>query len=280
QIANAHTIFNVVMALVFLPFGTLFARFCEAVVPDKTEAELAAEGAVSGAYKPKYLDDNLLTTPALAIGMVRREMNIMADTLEQMINDVPDAVFKGDLKKMEEIRQLDDRVDEIHDAIAHYLSQVGSQNIPAHTADEVMAAITATSEMESIGDIIENNLSHLAEVCASGNIKLSDEVIGALGEYHQAVKKAFQTSVTAFVSDNRQAAEMVMNMKDEISSMDAQSRAKQMQALQSGEAVDSLNTYTLQMDIRENLKRIYYHTKRISKLVARTEDAAAWKAVS
>ncbi len=45
QIANAHTIFNVGLATVFLPFAGLFARFCEWIVPDRTLDRGAGPGA-------------------------------------------------------------------------------------------------------------------------------------------------------------------------------------------------------------------------------------------
>ena len=276
QVANAHTLFNVLMALMFLPFGALFARFCELVVPDAPPGS-DQEGA-DAVYRPKYLDDALISTPAMAIGMARREVGVMADILDTMIEEAPDAVLKGDVKKMEKLARMDDRVDEIHRAITHYLSRVGSGSLPEELADETLAAITVVSELESIGDIIENNLSHLAEVSARDNVKLADDVVLSLHDYHISVHRAFRSAATAFISDSRASAGLVMGMKDEIGSMDAQCRAQQLSALQAGgdKGVDMV-AYTLQMDVRENLKRIYYHAKRIAKVVAQTEDSAVWQ---
>ena len=277
QVANAHTIFNVIMALMFLPIGGLFARWCMWIVPEKAEEEMAPDTTPEGIYQPKYLDEAYIATPALAIGMVRREINVMADILEKMIVGLPGAVFEGDVDKMKELHDLDDRVDEIHAAVTHYLSQVGGGTLSPHTADEVLAAMTAVSEMESIGDIIENNFSHLSKTCHAGKIVFSPEALANLTAYHALVLKSFKFASMAFVSDNRQTAESVMNMKDEISDMDTKARTVQVAALQSGDAASSIDAFNLQSDIRENLKRIYYHAKRLGKVVARTEDAAAWR---
>ena len=276
QVANAHTLFNVIMALLFLPIGGLFARWCMFVVPERAEARGAA-ALDDGVYQPKYLDDAYLGTPALAIGMVRREINLMADILEKMIAEIPEAVFKGNLEKMAELRKLDDRVDEIHLAVTHYLSKVGGGTISPQTADEVLAAMTAVDEMESIGDIIENNFDHLAEACNKGNIKFSPEAEANMADYHTSILKSFKFAAMAFVSDNRQTAESVMAMKDEIGSMDSKDRLLQITALQEGIAAGGVEAFTLQADIRDNMKRIYYHSKRLAKVVARTEDAAAWR---
>ena len=278
QVANAHTLFNVIMALMFLPIGGLFARWCLWVLPERDDGEGVDVVVGAGVYKPKYLDDAYIETPALAIGMVRREINIMADVLEKMISDIPAAVFKGDLVKMAELRKLDDRVDEIHLAVTQYLSRVGgTTTMSPQTADEVLAAMTAVSEMESIGDIIENNLNHLAENCCKDKVRFSPEVMASLTEYHGSILKSFKFAAMAFVSDNHQTALSVMQMKDEIGVMDAKDRLLQISALQEGTAAVSIESFTLQTDIRENMKRIYYHAKRLAKVVARTDDAAAWR---
>ncbi|MBF0584741.1 MAG: Na/Pi cotransporter family protein [Magnetococcales bacterium] len=276
QVANAHTLFNVIMALMFLPIGGLFARWCMWVVPEPAPGTEAA--AVAGAYQSKYLDESYIATPALAIGMVRREINVMADVLEKMIAGLPEAVFHGDMKKMDEIRKMDDQVDTIHKSVTQYLSLIGGGTMTPQTADEVLAAMTAVSEFESMGDVIENNFYHLAESCNKANIKFSPEAIEGMTAYHSSVFKSFKYAAMAFVSDNHQTAESVMKMKDELAAMDAKDRLRQITALQTGVASSSIEAYNLQMDIRENMKRIYYHAKRLAKVVARVEDAAAWGA--
>jgi phosphate:Na+ symporter len=64
QIANAHTVFNVGIALLFLPFADFFARFCRWVVPDRPAKEVTIVTA-------KYLDKPLIGTPTLALDRVR-----------------------------------------------------------------------------------------------------------------------------------------------------------------------------------------------------------------
>lgn len=73
QIANARTIFNIGIAVVFLPLTNLFARFCEWVVPDRPLPE------DKRIVRTKYLDDELLTTPSLALDRVRLEILHMGE---------------------------------------------------------------------------------------------------------------------------------------------------------------------------------------------------------
>ena len=89
-----------------------------------------------------------------------------------------------------------------------------------------------------------------------------------------------RSAVTAFAEDDAAAARDVMAMKDQISRMDAECHARQVQAMREQQGVPHIAAYTLQSDIRENLKRIYYHAKRVAKLQARVENAAAWSSTT
>ena len=62
--------------------------------------------------------------------------------------------------------------------------------------------------------------------------------------------------------------------------MDAASHAKQVQAMQEKDGAPDFAAYTLESDIRENLKRMYYHAKRVAKLEAHIDDAAAWESAN
>ena len=93
QVANAHTLFNVGIAFLFLPFAGVFARFCEWVVPDRplTEAE-----ELDARHEPKYLDDVLLDTPALALERAQLEIGRLGDRVSDMYEAFLEPTFAHD----------------------------------------------------------------------------------------------------------------------------------------------------------------------------------------
>jgi len=52
--------------------------------------------------------------------------------------------------------------------------------------------------------------------------------------------------------------------------------AKQVRAMQNRGSPPDFAAYTLESDIRDNLKRIYCHADRVAKVETRVEDSAAW----
>ena len=88
QIANAHTIFNLSLGLVFLPFTALFAKYILKILPDKEEEK---------GIKPAtwYLDDSMISTPEFAIDLVRTEISRMAKILGRMLRASYYSVYDG-----------------------------------------------------------------------------------------------------------------------------------------------------------------------------------------
>lgn len=65
QIANAHTAFNIINTLIFLPIATPFIKLVERLMPGN-------DGVVS--RKPLYLDVNMLQTPSIAMTLASKEV--------------------------------------------------------------------------------------------------------------------------------------------------------------------------------------------------------------
>ncbi len=271
QIANAHTLFNASMSLIFLPFVPWIERLIDFLVADKPSADQEDEVA-----KPRYLDESLLGTASLALGLARREVSRVGELLEQMMTKVPDAVFRGDMERVAEIRAMDDQVDALYTAITQYLAKIGQQNLSDDVADAVLEAMSALTELEAIGDIMENNLAHLAQVNAGGTIQITPESLVELNGLHKQVSRSLTSALTAFLTESREAAEAVMAMKEEINSTEVRIRAWKARRLQETLTPEKIASYTMQVDALENLKRIYYHAKRVAKLVVREEGAADW----
>lgn len=269
QIANAHSLFNLIIAALFLPLCGVYARFLTWLLPDRAEADGDQVAA-------RYLDRTMIDQPTIALGLVRREVGRIGNRLERMIDLLPPAVFEGDRELLAELPVLDDQVDTLYEAIAAYLTEVGQSTLAPETADAVLAAITATAELEAIGDVMETNLVHAAHNLLDEGLVLSDEAKAWLLRYHDEVRRAFRATMVAFASNDRDAAQLVVDMKEPITELDAEIRARHLDLLRQGDGAGRMATYITEMDIVENLRRIYYHSKRVAKLVVRAEGAAAW----
>jgi len=259
--------------LIFLPFVTPFANLVQKLVPLK---EVTAEEKVLAKFKPKYLDEGMLGTAPLALSMARREAVRMGEVVEQMVAGVPATVFQGDVAGITKIRDKDDQVDALYAAITRYLARISRTNLTKQSSNEAMSAMTTITELENIGDIVETHFFHITNMYTKDKTTFSEVTLASLGGYHSMVMEAYHSTLAAFEHDRKGAAEIAIKMEEEIvGGMEKAVEDLHAKLLAGEVSPDEQAAMTLEIDIMENLSRIYLHTKRIARLVTKEEGATA-----
>ena len=128
EIANAHTIFNVANTLLMLPFTRQLAWVVRKVRPDEPEPERVM---------PRYIDDGLLETPALALEASHREIGHIGQReliLLEAVSEVDAATAAADIRRAE---RLAEDLERVQFALAAYLSRIGHKQLSDREADEL-----------------------------------------------------------------------------------------------------------------------------------------------
>ena len=81
QIANAATIWATANTLIFLPFAAWFATIAIRIIPDRAVEPKQL-------IRPRYLDDEVIQVPSMALETARMELGHMAELTEQMLAKV------------------------------------------------------------------------------------------------------------------------------------------------------------------------------------------------
>jgi len=252
QIANAHTFFNVALAIVFLPFSGIVARFLEkAVVEEK----------VADTMEPRYLDEGVLSTPSLAISQAAREVLRMADIVQEMLVGTIKAVQEDDEKFVEEIEDMDDRVDKLDRGIRFYLAKLTglSEDLSRREID----LISITSDLENIGDIIDKNIMALARKRIKNRLNFSKDGVIEIREFHHKIMENFALAIAAFTSNDLDLAERVMKNKDRILELEKEYRNAHLERLRQG-LRESFETSAIHLDLLTNIERINTHITHIA----------------
>lgn len=264
QIANAHTLFNIINTLIFISFTNHMAKLVVKLIPHK------AKPAEKVIITPKYLDDTLIETPPLALQRVQLEIARMGEIVYQMLSEFRHGSLNRDLSKLRSVQEMDDKVDVLEGRILSYLGTLRQQPLTEQDSDYIELAMITADEFESIGDVIETDLTNLAyrsirekiqpsETIRHIHIKLGDKLLEALSSTIKAVKE-----------NDQSAANDVLNMKKEINhlihqAMDIQSKALAKVGTKEIEAI------RIEMSVLESFKRIYTFLKRIARKVVPPE---------
>ncbi len=259
QIANAHTIFNIANTLIFIGFTTQFARLVERLVPDKpVEEKIIAQ--------PKYLDEELLETPSLALDRARLEIGHMGNRVKEMLKDIMTAVVNGDRAMLKKIAKIDDEVDILHGHIVTYLGRISQKALTEQQTGVLVKLMGANNDLENIGDIIETDLVYLGNEGIDNQVAISKETRAMLAKLHDVVSTTAELAIDAVMENDEQAAQEVIGMKADIGRLMDSAAMHESRRLVAEEP-NRLAAYTLEIDIIEKLKRIYYFSKRMAKAV-------------
>ena len=146
QIANAHTVFNVVNTILFLPFAGQFTKLIEKIMPNKN-------GEIS--YQPKFLNESMLDTPAIALSLARKEVSRMGSLALGNTKRAFSCINQYDSKKVKYIKEHEPVIDNLEEAITVYLTKMSEKNLSVELTNIHTGLLHCCMDLERIGDHAE-----------------------------------------------------------------------------------------------------------------------------
>lgn len=274
QIANAHTLFNVLNALVFIWFAYPMQRLILRMIPTKRVRVTA--GA------PRYLDRMYLNQPALALDRARMEIERLGRRVSNMARDSLTVVTQGSAQDINRLRARDEDVDSLHRAIIDYLGKVTHEDMVDPLPRRLQTTLSVANYLENIGDVVETDLMSSAEHRRVSGIVLEHGLEEAIRTVQATACVVLDEALAAFVDGERDRAEQARDRK---SDFNAQANAARLRAAQSlaSDGAGRLEVYRVAVDTIECYARIQSLARRLARLVlldlpeevrANTPDAA------
>ena len=263
QIANAATIWATANTVLFLPFAGLFATMAIRIIPDRAAEEKAI-------IRPRYLDDELIQVPAMALERARMELGHMAELTEGMLDKVRPALRSGDLS---ELSQQHDRIVALREAVFGYLQHVGRAEFSDAEAGEHAQLVAAIGEIENMSVAISRELTPLAHALQEANTTPSRETGELLGRLFSTIQTSAHSALRALVEQDEQAARGVVASRGAI--LELTSEFHRLQALRvAGDDPDRLLKHRVQLEILERLRRLYSVAEHMAVSVLPRSDVA------
>lgn len=247
QIANAHTFFNVVMALIFLPFSRHFANFVMKMLPDVEKKEEM--------FKPKYIVSDLTSTPQAAIEQTEKELGRLADIATHMSDNVIEAFKRKDLAFTESLIQENNHILTLEHVIRPYLAKIGGRELNPNQSRRVIALMNILNEYKEMGKLIGQDLLPMSEEFIERNLFFSPEGWEQLQDYQGKVAEIVREATAAFKENNTKLAEEVTEKKPNMVRLEKQCIKEHFERLSKGHP-ESVETSTLHMGIIGGLRRV------------------------
>jgi phosphate:Na+ symporter len=255
MVINFHTAFNVLVALVFLPFTAFVGQAAGRILPDQPEAEDPG--------KPKHLDPNVFDTPSEALACAMRETLHLGDRVADMLRQALQALEKSDTKLVKDVEKADDAVDRLHEAIKLYLVKVSKAEMSDEESQRYVEILTFTTNLEHVGDIIDKNLMELATKKIKNRSTFSAEGLQEIRTFHARVMDNMRLAFNVFATRDVALARRLLAEKASMRTAELAASESHFARLREGRP-ESIESSAIHLDVIRDLKRINGHLTSVA----------------
>ncbi|HSV44528.1 MAG TPA: Na/Pi cotransporter family protein [Ramlibacter sp.] len=261
-----HLCFNLAVGLIFIGLTHTVAGWVQRWLPKPDKSRLAG--------RPHHLDPSALATPSLAISCAAREALHQADIVETMMVGMMAVIKDNDLRLAEDLRKLDDTVDELYSAIKYYLTKISREALAEEESRRWTDIISFTINMEQIGDIIERVLLDIEDKKIKKGRSFSDAGMAEICELHARLIDNLRLGMSVFLNGTVRDAQKLLEEKVRFRDLERAYAATHLTRL-TGNTVQSIETSSLHIDLISDLKRINSHICSIAYPILDSAGALA-----
>lgn len=261
-----HLAFNVVISIGFIGLTQWVAKLVTRMLPVPPQPV--------GTSRPHHLDPSALSTPSLAISNAAREALHQADIVETMLIGVLDVIRNNDTRLSQELRQLDDTVDELYSAIKYYMTRISREALGEEESRRWTDIISFTINMEQIGDIIERVIIDIEDKKIKPQRNFSAAGMAEIVELHGRLIANLRLSMSVFLNGNVRDAQKLLEEKARFRDLERAYATTHLDRL-SDRTTLSIETSSLHIDLISDLKRINSHICSIAYPILESAGALA-----
>ena len=262
DIANFHTLFNVVVTLLFLPFTKVLAWLAVHTVPEKAQDSADLDMPV--------LDQRLISSPAVALQQAQGAVEKMARRAQRNFQLSFDQLRRYDPEVTTTITHREELLDKMEVTITNYLLQISDQELNEGESRQVSELLKFISEYERIGDY-SINILQCAQRIHEEEITLSKSAWNELDQLQKCADKALSIAGDAFASEDAALAAQVEPLEETVDEMCDALRERHIGRLKQGDC--SIEGGVVFLDVLTNTERISDHCSNIAaRIVGMSAD--------
>ena len=255
QIANSHTIFNIIVTALMLPLTGFLVVIAKKLLPgEEKRVERGTE----------FIDKKLLNTPSVALSQADKEVIRMAEMTYEMLDKATKAIISDDYGLIETVIEREKIVDQLHEVIHRFLDDIPPENLSESELRRLACLTHSINDIERVGDHA-NNLVELAERKIKKRLPFSEAAIEELKKMSQTTNLAYETALVALMDENKKLVQKVRDLESETDVLQKTFEANHIQRLE--KKICNPVSGIIFVDILRNLERVADHSNNIANVV-------------
>ncbi len=233
EIAGFHLLFNTITTLLLLPFVRPLVRLSTIVIKDKKKPEER--------FHLRFVDRRLLSTPAVALMQVKREVEYMAGLAQSNLERSFVELTEQKNLHGNEISDTEEEIDFTNNQLTKFLIEL-SPLMDHQQEKEVGSYFHVVNDIERIGDHALNFLE-LSERMRKEELCFSDDAIAELKEMYAKVKGMYAIALSAFDDGEGDHLSELNRLEEEVDELKNYLTSRHYMRLSMGNCRVELSTY-------------------------------------
>ncbi|MBG0763329.1 MAG: Na/Pi cotransporter family protein [Tissierellales bacterium] len=255
QIANAHTLFNVINVAIMYPFANQIVKASKRIIRGE---DLPKEGQL------KYIDNRLIATPSIALTQASKEVLSMGKLVEKQFVTAEDALLNGDESLALEVFEMEKRINDLNRGILEFLVKVNKASLTNAEKDIVSTIMNVINDIERVGDHADN-IGELAIYNVENEVGFSEKAKSELKEMFDLAHDMYKTSLLSFKTANYEIGLEVLKKENLLNKMEKEHRSNHIDRL--NENICLPQSGIIFLDCISNLERIGDHSTNVAQLI-------------
>ena len=271
QIANVHTLFNIVTTLLLLPFGTQLARISEKLLPDKPQKTTDEE---------RWFEDLLASEHVLGVSVIARKQ--LNEDIGQMLAlaaanvETSFLAFEHrDEDELEQIQKREEEIDLYNARLSRRISRVlAVENSPSEV-NALNRMFSIIGNVERIGDHA-TNIAGYARTMMERGLELSSQASVELADMRTSCMGAVRLICSACIAESKprpeqdSLLEQALLLEQDIDRRTARYRSNQIERMRKGKC--HVETSILYSEILTDYERIGDHAFNIAQALDKLDE--------
>ncbi|MBQ9934392.1 MAG: Na/Pi cotransporter family protein [Lachnospiraceae bacterium] len=257
-IANFQTIFNLITAIVLLPFTGLLVKIaCAIVTDDEPEPEIEYPELAA-------LDSKLMMTPPVALAEVTKFAVNMAKIAQENVSLSLQQFKEFDPEVSKQINASEDKLDCFTDKADNYLIELSNHIMNNSDKRQHNMLMQCIRDIERIGDYA-SNFDEIAKKKADTEVKFSKNARKEFAIISDAVNEIIRLTIEAMTDENDYVARRIEPLEEVIDDVVVLLKNRHTDRLCNG--VCSINGGLIFMDVLTYLERTADQCSTIAMLL-------------
>lgn len=259
-IAAAHTVFNVVVTLLNIPFVKHWARLLERIVPDKGKE----------VRHLMRIGPPIVESPAVAIERSRRQIMKMGSNNIEMMEWLGQIVSTPELDQelVNHTLRREEIMDKVQAEVIEFLTNLLSGNVPYSAAREGRVQLRIADELESISDYVAGILKTYLRL-REAELELRDEEKETIGALHEQSLETLRAVLAGYERSDSSAVRTAGARVPELTQATKDARQKHLMRL-SDERVEPVHSMAYTR-LLQGYRKIGDHTLNVAEALSGEE---------